>query len=137
VKCHSFRWRSTCFICPHLPSVYVSILAPRRFQDQFPVMSSGKNGYLQFISKYKTCNSILHLVVYSAGSLEYVSYFHSSQRFFLRVFISATLLFCCLFGYFKARYSTSICTVYRLEMELSFRLSLFLSLSLSRYMFRQ
>jgi hypothetical protein len=32
---------------------------------------------------------------------------------------------------------TSICTVYRLEMQLSFCLSLFLSLSLSRYMFRQ
>jgi hypothetical protein len=32
---------------------------------------------------------------------------------------------------------TSIYTVYRLEMQLRFLLSLFLTLSLSRYMFRQ
>jgi hypothetical protein len=40
-------------------------------------------------------------------------------------------------SFLSQRKFTSIYTVYRLEIQLSFCLSLFLTLSLSRYMFRQ
>lgn len=56
------------FICYEFPLVPMSILVPRGFEDQFPVVSGGKTGPQQFVSRQKlvarlfAVDSLLHCI---------------------------------------------------------------------------